>query len=342
MVSFYSLARPFIKVSVLAVIVLAIMMTIGSYAYADDSNKKSGILEKKNKSFFSFLGLDNLLTDKKSKDKKENNLRSLEKPKKFIRFKGPKSGVISANSLAEKDSLLDVSLEEYYLKQFDSKINISADMQAKPSILFSLSPNKITSHNQPLKIGYSPYSKGRRNVSGGSQITFTLDKNGTYLDPKAFKLSLGSSFLINNAPKASNFDYYNSIVRRAYNFSLGLGYEGFVLDASYSQENTLSQTGLKGFDIGFGYYDSDWSTSISFARYNHNYEDQSYSKTFTQQFSDYNDDPLSKIDAFEFKAIIQIYPHVSLSGKYSYYRYDNFFRMHPDDHMFTFGTFFSF
>ena len=337
MVSFYSLARSLTKVSV-----LTIMMTVGSYAYADDSKKKSDTLEKKNKSFFSFLGLDNLLTDKEPKDKKENNLRNLEKPKKFIRFKGPKSGVISAQSLASKDPLLDASLEEYYLKEFGSKINVSASLLAKPSILFSLSPSKVINNNQPLKIGYSPYSKGGHDVAGGSQITFTLDKNGTYLDPKAFKLSLGSSFLINNASKASNFDYYNSIIRRAYNFSLGLGYEGFVLDASYSQEDSLSQAGLKGFDVGFGYYDSDWSTSISFARYNHNYKDQSYGKAFTHQFSDYNDDPLSNIDAFEFKAVIQIFPHVSLSGKYSYYRYDNFFRIHPDDHMFTFGTFFSF
>jgi hypothetical protein len=324
---------------------ITLQETISSKNSDSNSDSNSGQTEsKKSKSFLSFLGLDKLLTKKTAGEKPvilERGLRDLQKPTDFISFKGPKADHLNENpSKTERRDrhLLNISLEEYYSQQFKTKINIGTELQAKSSLLFSLSPNREINKNIREERGYSPYSNAAKSHVAGSSVIFSLDTGGKYLDPKSFRVLLGSSFLI--TPKYILPDYSSPYTfgRKAYNFTFGIGYKGFQIDASFSQSDDVFKLGLSGFDLGFGYYDDLWQASLSYARYNKNLVYNDLSRVFLSNSLD----PYGQIQAFEFGAIYQIVPHVSLSGKYRYYNYSNFPGFITDQHSFSFVTYFSF
>jgi len=170
--------------------------------------------------------------------------------------------------------------------------------------------------------------------TGGSQMVVSLNPSrraSTSIDKdKSIKLVLGSSFI--NTPESLVTDYMTSglLSQRAYNLSLGLGYSGFRLGASFSRNNFLFSPDMSGFDLGFGYIGGSWSANVSVGAYN-----SERPLLLSQNYNIFD-----HISAYELGAAYRLFSNVSLTGRFTYYSYgaSNDFASIDDVQSLIFGT----
>lgn len=185
----------------------------------------------------------------------------------------------------------------------------------KPSILFNMRPGGSALGDQTVKSLLpsltSPFAK--HSVLGGNQVTISFGPSADPLSKNVsdLNISLGSSFLLEpentvTAPLISDLD------RQVYNVSLGLGYKGFNLGATFSQDSQIFDSNLTGFDVGLGYYGKRWSTDIRFAEYNRKDPIE-----YTPGVSYFD-----RVYAFQVGAAYNILSNIRFTGRFTYYTYD--------------------
>lgn len=207
-------------------------------------------------------------------------------------------------------------------------ITVDQDYQYNPSLSFDIS--------NPL-LGYTGANLFSHNV-GGSRAVFSLGKNnspdnGLY-NASALKFFIGSSFIQSKTDRYSSFYQNGFLGQEAYNVSLGIGYSGFQLGASFSQNDNLLSADLSGYDLGLGYVGSNWSANLRFGEYN------SGPATFITSDMGMFDN----ISAYEIGAAYRLFPNLNLTGRFTYYSYGVGSEIMPIDDVksLIFGTNFSF
>lgn len=150
---------------------------------------------------------------------------------------------------------------------------------------------------------------------GGSQLILSLNPSREASNPfnptSSFKLVLGSSFIKTPAGRYTTFLNDGLVVPQAYNLSLGVGYSGFQIGASYSRNDYLFSSDLTGFDLGFGYFSSSWSANVRIGEYNSN--------RALLLSEDYN--VFDSVSAYELGAAYRLFSNVNLTGRFTYYSY---------------------
>ncbi|MBL4601789.1 MAG: hypothetical protein JKY84_03495 [Emcibacteraceae bacterium] len=180
--------------------------------------------------------------------------------------------------------------------------------QYNPSMLFNL-PSTSSAIGGNVSTGLTP-----RGI-GGSQVIISLNPSKKAQTPfrrvNSIQLMLGSSFI--NVPTNRYTTFLNNgyISPRAYNFSLGLGYSGFNLGASYSRNDILFSSNLSGFDLDFGYRGNSWSANVKVGEYNSN-----RSIIISQNYNLFD-----TISAYEVGAAYGLFSNVNLTGRFTYYSY---------------------
>lgn len=173
------------------------------------------------------------------------------------------------------------------------KIQVSHTLQTNPSLLFNIRPTNLAA---------APHGK-----TMGNRLTFS------YTPISGLDMSLGSTFLLE--PTSLLSPLYDgpdgAATRQAYNMSLNVGYSGFQVGASFSQDTDLFAYSLSGFDVGFGYTGQSWSTRVRFAEYKRE-RDLLFASS-----PDYFD----RVYALEIGAAYRIYSNIHFSGRFTYYTY---------------------
>ena len=173
-----------------------------------------------------------------------------------------------------------------------------------PSLSFSLAPGMFGSGNSTDLTGI-----------GGSQLRLSLNPSRTEVGPynnrNSIELLVGSSFSNKPAGRFNSILQNSLVSQRAYNLSLGLGYSGFSLGASFSRSTSLLSSELSGYDIGFGYRGESWSANIRVGEYSKNHQ-----LLAGRDFNLYNN-----VSAYELGAAYRLFSNVNLTGRFTYYSY---------------------
>jgi len=155
-------------------------------------------------------------------------------------------------------------------------------------------------------------------IAAGQQVTFSYGAADHGHDPRALGISIGSQFLIEPSSAmsplfdGSEFDQVNK--RQVYNLSVGMGYGGFKLGASFSREKMLNDAGLKGYDIGLGYSGNKWGADVKFGGYR-----RAHDLLFASREEFYN--TYNSVYALEIGAAYQLYSNIRFTGRFTYYSY---------------------
>ena len=188
-------------------------------------------------------------------------------------------------------------------------LQVNHEYRYNPSISFNL-PSTSPAIAGSLKTGLLSTSG-----QGGSQFVVSLNPSRKEQSPfkssKSLKLVLGSSFINTPTNRYAAFINDGLLTQRAYNLSLGLGYSGFRLGASYSRNDFLFSSDMSGFDLGFGYVGDSWSANLRMGEYN-----KSPSLLLSQDYNIFD-----HISAYELGAAYKLFSNVSLTGRFTYYSY---------------------
>lgn len=207
-------------------------------------------------------------------------------------------------------------------------ITVDQEYQYNPSLSFDIS--------SPLS-GYSSASLFSNNI-GGSRAVFSLGKkNGTnneLLSGSTLQFFIGSSFIQSNTDRYSSLYQNGFLGQEAYNVSLGVGYSGFQIGASFSRNDNLLTPDLSGYDLGLGYVGRNWSTNLRFGEYNNG-----PAALITSDMGMFDN-----ISAYELGAAYRLFPNLNLTGRFTYYSYGVGSEVMPIDDVksLIFGTNFSF
>jgi len=211
-------------------------------------------------------------------------------------------------------------------------LQVNHEYRYNPSISFNL-PSTSPAIAGNLKTGLLS-SSGQ----GGSQFVVSLNTSRKERSPfkssKSLELVVGSSFINASTNRYAAFINEGLLTQRAYNLSLGLGYSGFRLGASYSRNDFLFSSDMSGFDLGFGYVGDSWSANLRMGEYN-----KSPSLLLSQDYNIFD-----HISAYELGAAYKLFSNVSLTGRFTYYSYGmgNEFTAVNDVQSLIFGTKLSF
>lgn len=196
-----------------------------------------------------------------------------------------------------------ISLNEN--KNSTPSINFEHEYLYSPSLSFDLSNSLV---------GYSGTNFLNHNI-GGSRAVISLGANDRGSNQLAkdstVKLFIGSSYMQANSNRYSMLLQNGLLGQRAYNVSLGIGYSGFQLGASFSQNDNLFSADLSGYDLGLGYVGSNWSANLKFGEYN----------SGPSQFITSDLGMFENISAYELGAAYQLFPNINLTGRFTYYAY---------------------
>ena len=257
--------------------------TMGSVAYAEpDSQQEKSITS----SLLSFFGQ----TDDKKEVVPEVSLLGKpaeENADKYITLSEPSTGLS--------------------LEQPEKKLTVTQSFAVKPSLIFNMGTAGLSSSPS----GFSSIGA----ASTGNHVTFSYGAQGQAYDPKALGISIGSQFLVEPTSIMSPlydgtaFDQINN--RQVYNLSVDMGYAGFTLGASFSQEKMLYDSGMKGYDVGLGYSSRKWGADVKFGEYKRE-RDRLFAST--EEFYD-------TIYALEIGAAYQIHSNIRFTGRFTYYSY---------------------
>ncbi len=158
-----------------------------------------------------------------------------------------------------------ITLSEPGTAQSRKKLSVTQSFAVKPSLIFNMGGGGLVTPVRPS--GFSALGAS----TTGHQVTFSYGSEEALQNSDALGISIGSQFLmepnsiLSPLYDGSEFDQLNG--RQVYNLSIGMGYAGFRLGASFSQEKMLYDSGLKGFDIGLGYSGNKWGADIKFGEY---------------------------------------------------------------------------
>jgi hypothetical protein len=189
-------------------------------------------------------------------------------------------------------------------KNSDPSLSVNQEYIFNPSISFGLS--SLT--------GASTSSMSNRSV-GGSQIVISLDKslddNSALTKNNAVSLRIGSSFMRTTGNRYSMYLQNGLTGQQAYNLSLGVGYSGFQLGASFSRNNNMISSELSGYDVGFGYFGNNWSANLRMGEYSNE-----RSILLSNEYNIFD-----SISAYELGAAYRLFPNINLTGRFTYYSY---------------------
>lgn len=262
----------------------------------------------------SALNSDEILTE----DLGQDFIQFLDTPDdedQYIQLKEPNDNIRPIISLSDNESS-------------GYSISLDQDYQYNPSLSFDMS--------SPLS-GYTGASLFSHNV-GGSRAVLSLGKknraNNRLLNDPTLKFFIGSSFIQSNTDRYSSLYQNGFLGQEAYNVSLGVGYSGFQLGASFSQNDNLLTADLSGYDLGLGYAGNNWSANLRFGEYN--------SGPAALISSDLG--LFDNISAYELGAAYRLFPNLNLTGRFTYYSYGVGSDVMPIDDVksLIFGTNFSF
>ena len=193
-------------------------------------------------------------------------------------------------------------------KRIAPLLQFNQQYQYSPSLSFNM-PALSSS------LGGSAASGNVAGALGGSQLILSLNPSREVVTPfnptNSFKLVLGSSFIKTPAGRYANFLNDGLVTPQAYNLSLGVGYSGFQIGASYSRNDYLFSSDLTGFDLGFEYFGSSWSANVRIGEYNRN--------RALLLSEDYN--IFDSVSAYELGAAYRLFSNVNLTGRFTYYSY---------------------
>lgn len=269
---------------------MLVALSVAAFAHADEKIRLNpnykGPTEQK-----SPLNGDEIITE----DLGQDFIQFLDTPDdddQYILLKESKDNVRPIISLSDNDSS-------------DYSITFDQEFQYNPSLSFDMAG--------PLP-GYNSSSLFTHNI-GGSRAVFSLGKNSGsnngLLSNSALKLFVGSSFIQSKNDRYST-PYQNSFIgQQAYNLSLGVGYSGFQLGASFSQNDNLLAPDLSGYDLGLGYAGSNWSANLKFGEYN-----SGPAALITSDMGIFDN-----ISAYELGAAYRLFPNLNLTGRFTYYSY---------------------
>ncbi len=182
-----------------------------------------------------------------------------------------------------------------------NKLTVKQSFVVKPSLIFNMGN------------GSSYYGLGAN--STGNNVTFSYGKSAQNNDTNTIDITIGSQFLVEPSsilsPLYDGSEYENINNRQVYNLSVDMGYAGFKIGASFSQEKKLNDTGLKGFDVGLGYSGQKWGADVKIGEYKRQHD---LLFATTEEF--YN-----KVYALEIGAAYQINQNIRFSGRFTYYSY---------------------
>lgn len=202
----------------------------------------------------------------------------------------------------EKRETKIISLGDSHVKR-TPLFQVNHEYRYDPSISFNL-PNTSPATSSNLSGGL-----------GGSQVILSLNpsrRQGTDLDKvNSLKLILGSSYARTPVDRYASMLNNNMLSQRAYNLSLGLGYSGFRLGASFSRNDFLFSSDMTGYDLGFGYMGNSWSANFKVGEYR-----KDRSLLLSQDY-----DIFEHISAYELGAAYRLFSNVSLTGRFTYYSY---------------------
>lgn len=265
-----------------------------SAAYADDKSDVAGT----EKSFFEqFLSVNDTSFEKEEITEDVGqflNLKNNNADDQYILLTEPKE---------KNQPMLLLSDPE---ENSGPELKINHKYQYAPSLSFNLPSSLSTSF-----VGQSNLRSGGQ---GGSQIILSItpsNGSGPKFARKSVNLVIGSSYLKAPVDNLSTLLNDNYLSQQAYNLSLGIGYSGFHLGASYSRNNYLLSDDLSGFDLGFGYMGNSWSADVRVGAYN-----RDRAALFA---SDYN--IFDNVSAYELGAAYRIFSNVNFTGRFTYYSY---------------------
>ena len=243
----------------------------------------------------SISNLDDLLGNQKQDDFLEF-LNPQEDADQYILLTDPKKdGSILALGEANEKSVPLLQVNHEYKYNPSISFNLPATSLAVGS---NITPGSLTNSGQ-----------------GGSQLVVSLNPSKKESSPfkanKSLELVVGSSFINTPINRYAAFLNNGLLANRAYNLSLGVGYSGFRLGASYSRNNFLFSSDLSGFDLGLDYMADNWSANIRLGQYS-----KSPSLLLSQDY-----DIFEHISAYELGAAYRLFSNVSLTGRFTYYSY---------------------
>ncbi len=186
------------------------------------------------------------------------------------------------------------------------ELKINHQYQYNPSLSFNLPSSSVFGIGIPSNLNVAGL--------GGSQLILSItpsDDNNPKFARKSLNLVLGSSYLKAPINNYSTFLNEGVLAQQAYNLSLGIGYSGFHLGASYSRNDYLLSDDLSGFDLGFGYMGESWSADVRVGEYRRSRE-----ALFS---ADYN--IFDNVSAYELGAAYKIFSNVNFTGRFTYYSY---------------------
>ncbi len=202
-----------------------------------------------------------------------------------------------------------ITLSEPGTAQSRKKLSVTQSFAVKPSLIFNMGGGGLVTPVRPS--GFSALGAS----TTGHQVTFSYGSEEALQNSDALGISIGSQFLmepnsiLSPLYDGSEFDQLNG--RQVYNLSIGMGYAGFRLGASFSQEKMLYDSGLKGFDIGLGYSGNKWGADIKFGEYKRQ-RDLLFAST--EEF-------FNTVYALEIGAAYHLHSNIRFTGRFTYYSY---------------------
>ncbi|GER01564.1 hypothetical protein JCM17845_21870 [Iodidimonas gelatinilytica] len=154
-----------------------------------------------------------------------------------------------------------------------------------------------------------------------SEMTLSFAPQKTSDVQDRVNLALRSEFLVEQSPTSSAFAPYDQLSpydRQSVNVGLSVGYLGFVVGATITRETGGLLDDIEGFDVGFGYEWSAFSTQISVGEYN---------RTDAQNGLVGLDNQFHKL---ELGAAYAVSERLRVSGGVRLFDYGNRFSLDPD------------
>ncbi|MBT5186997.1 MAG: hypothetical protein HOM01_09330 [Kordiimonadaceae bacterium] len=204
-------------------------------------------------------------------------------------------------------------------------LRVNQEYSYNPSLSFNIPSSSLS------------FGNDNKNIAG-SQMVFSLSSSDSLANRlnknKSFRVLLGSSYLQSNVGDYTGLLNKNLKAQKSYNLNFGIGYSGFHLGGSYSQNDYLFSSDLSGFDLGFGYMSDKWSADLRVGEYN-----RKQSLLFSSDYNLYDN-----VSAYELGGALRLFPNVSLTGRFTYYSYGQQGEIIPlaDVKTFIFGTNLSF
>lgn len=150
---------------------------------------------------------------------------------------------------------------------------------------------------------------------GGSELVLSVESaeqnDLVSNNAKAFSFRVGSSFMRTAETRYAMLLNNEIFSQQAYNLSLGVGYSGFKLGASFSRNDNVISADLSGYDIGLGYTADNWSATLNMGEYN-----RASSILLNSEYDVFN-----SISAYQLGAAYRLFPNISLTGRFTYYSY---------------------